>query len=117
MNEFLDHIREQWVFGLALAVGFPAVMVALSELAFSLARAGRTVASSVRFVRTWVVPLVALAVFLRWVVLLPETSLGVRFAETLVSAAAIIAIIGIVNNLMFESAGHGTWRGRVPRLL
>ena len=57
--------------------------MALNELAFALARAGHPVATSVRFFRTWVVPLVALALFLRWVVLLPDTSLGVRLTETL----------------------------------
>jgi small-conductance mechanosensitive channel len=64
-----------------------------------------------------VVPLVALTVFLRWVVLLPESSLGVRLTETLCLAAAIVAIMGVINNLVFESALAGTWQSKVPRLL
>jgi len=117
MNELLNHVREQWAVGLALAIGFPALLVALNELAFALARAGHPVAASVRFIRTWVVPLVALTFFLRWVVLLPESSLAVRLTETVCLATAIVAIMGVINNLVFESARAGTWQSKVPRLL
>jgi small-conductance mechanosensitive channel len=117
MSEFLALVREQWPVALGLAIGFPAVLVALNETAFALARAGHPVASSVRFVRTWVVPLLALAVFLRWVVLLPETSLWVRVVETLCWATAIVAILGLVNSVVFESARPGSWQRKVPKLL
>ncbi len=117
MNELLQHIQEQWAFGLTLVVGFPVVIVALNELAFALARAGRPVAASVRFIRTWVVPLATLTLFLRWVLLLPGTSLGVRLAETLCWAVAVVAVMGVVNNLVFDSARPGTWQSKVPGLL
>lgn len=117
MNELLQRIQEQWAFGLGLVIGFPVVIIVLTELGFRLARAGRPVAASVRFVRTWVVPLVTLAIFLRLVVLLPGTSLSVRLTETLCWATAIIATMGFVNNLVFDSAGSGTWQSKVPRLL
>jgi len=117
MNEFLNHIQEQWQFALGLVVAFPVVLVALNELGFALARAGHPVAASVRFVRTWVVPLVVLTFFLRWVVLLPETSLWVRLTATLCLATVIVAIMSIINNLVFESARQGTWQSKVPRLL
>ena len=117
MNELLNHIRDQWEFALALAVGFPLLLIVLNELAFALARAGKPVAASVRFVRTWVVPLVALTLFLRWVVLLPGTSLAVRLTATLCLATAIVAIMGVINNLVFESALPGTWQSKVPTLL
>ena len=117
MNELLNQLSQQWVFGLGLALGFPALLMALNELAFALARAGQPVAASVRFIRAWVVPLVALTLFLRWVVLLPESSLAVRLTETLCLATAIVAIMGVINNLVFESARAGTWQSKVPRLL
>jgi small-conductance mechanosensitive channel len=117
MNELLNQIQGQWAFALGLVVAFPLLLVALNELAFALARAGHPVAASVRFVRTWVVPLVALALFFRWVVLLPAMSFGVRLTETLCWAAVIVAIMGVINKLVFESARPGTWQGRVPRLL
>ena len=98
-------------------IGFPALLVALSELGFALARAGRPVAASVRFVRAWVLPPVALDLFLRWIVGLPGSSLWVRLTETLCWATAIVAIMGAVNNLVFESAEPGSWQRKVPKLL
>ncbi len=117
MSDLLDLVREQWRVALGLVIAFPALLVMLSEWAFSLARAGRPVAASVRFVRTWVVPLVAVVLFLRWVALMPPTGFAVRMTESLCLAGVIIAIIGVVNNVVFESAQPGSWQRKVPRLL
>ena len=117
MSEVLNLVQAQWLYALALVVGFPALLMALNEWAFALARAGHPVAASVRFVRTWVAPLIALSLFLRWVLLLPATSLWVRLAETIFWAFTIVAIIGVVNNVVFESAQPGSWQRKVPRLL
>ncbi len=59
MSEVLNLVQAQWPYALALVVGFPALLMALNEWAFALARAGHPVAASVRFVRTWVAPLIA----------------------------------------------------------
>ncbi len=117
MSDLLNLVREQWPFALALVIGFPLLLIVLNELGGALARAGHPVAASVRYVRTWVAPLVALSLFLRWVVLLPGTSLPVRFAETLCWATVMVAIIGLVNNVVFESARPGSWQRKVPKLL
>jgi small-conductance mechanosensitive channel len=117
MSELLDQLQGRWAFALALAVGFPLLLVALSELEFALHRAGHPVAGSFRWIRTWVLPLAALTLFLRWVLLLPSTSLLVRIVETLCWTTVIVAIMGAVNNLVFESAQRGTWQHKVPRLL
>ena len=107
MSDLLNLVQAQWRFALALVVGFPLLLVVLNEWGFALARAGHPVAASVRFVRTWVVPLVAVVLFLRWVALVPPTGLAVRLTESLCLAATIIAIIGVVNNVVFESAQPG----------
>ena len=117
MNELLNQLQGRWTVALGLAIGFPVVLVALSELVLVLDRASHPVAGSLRRVRTWVLPLIAIALFLRWVVLLPSTSLLVRLAETLCWAAVIVSLMSIVNNLVFETARQGTWQNKVPRLL
>ena len=117
MSELLNLVQAQWQYALALVIGFPLVLVILNELGFALARAGRPVAASVRFVRTWVAPLVALVLFLKWVVLLPSTGLWMRLTESLCWAVAIVAVIGAINNVVFEAAAPGTWQRKVPRLL
>jgi small-conductance mechanosensitive channel len=117
MSELLNLVQAQWRFALGLVLGFPLLLMLLNEWAFALARAGHPVAASVRFVRTWVVPLFAVVLFLRWVALMPPTGLVVRLTESLCLAATIVAIIGLVNNLVFEAAQPGSWQRKVPRLL
>jgi small-conductance mechanosensitive channel len=117
MNDLLNQLQGRWGFALGLAIGFPLLLVALSELEFALERAGHPVAASFRHVRTWVLPITALTLFLRWVVLLPESSLVIRLTETLCWATVIVAVMGVVNNMVFESARPGTWQKNIPRLL
>jgi len=117
MNELLNQLEGRWIFGLGLAIGFPLLLVVLSEVEFILDRAGHPVSSSFRFFRTWVLPSAALTVFLRWVVLLPEASLFVRVTETLCWGTVILAIMGTANTLVFESARQGSWQSKVPKLL
>src|SRR4051812_10977740 len=117
MNELLNQLQGRWPQALGLAIGFPLLLVALSELVLALDRAGHPVAGSIRCIRTWVLPLIAVSLFLHWIVLLPSTSLPLRLAETLCWAAVIVSIISVVNNLVFETARQGTWQSKVPRLL
>ena len=112
MSDLLNLVEAQWRLALALVVGFPLLLVLLNEWGFALARAGHPVAASVRFVRTWVVPLGAVVLFLRWVALVPPTGLAVRLTESLWLAATIIAIIGIINNVVFESAQPASWQSQ-----
>jgi hypothetical protein len=83
MNELLTQLQGRWLQALGLAIGFPLLLVALSELVLVLDRAGHPMAGTLRRIRTWVLPLIAVSLFLNWVVLLPSTSLVLRLAETM----------------------------------
>jgi small-conductance mechanosensitive channel len=63
------------------------------------------------------VPLLAAHFFLRHVALMPETSLLPRLVATAAWIAAIVGVIGVINNVVFEAAAAGTWQKRVPALL
>ena len=91
--------------------------MALNELGFALVRAGHPIAASVRFVRSWVVPAIALVLFLRHVIGLPGTHLWVRLALTLLWVCVVIAALGAINTVVFEQAAPGSWQSRVPNLL
>ena len=102
MSELLNQLQGRWAFALGLAIGFPLLLVVLSEVGLALERAGHPVAASFRSpphlgassrCRRTLSPLG---------LLLPETSLIVRIIETLCWATVIVAIMGIVNNLVFE---------------
>jgi len=117
MNEFLWGLGVNWTWALGLTIGFPAALVVLNELIFALGRANHPLVRIVRVLRTWVVPSLALVLFLRAVLGKPSTDLWVRLAETLVWVSAVISLLGFVNIMVFERARPGTWQHRVPNLL
>lgn len=117
MTELLEGLGPRWIWALGLTAGFPAALVALNELAFALARANRPSAAFVRAFRTWVVPVLALVVFMRQVLAWPPDNLWVRLAATLFWVSVVVAVLGAINIVVFEHARPGSWQQRVPRLL
>ena len=117
MNQLLADLGAQWMWGLALVVAFPLALLALNELAFELARRGRPLAKSVRFVRTWVLSALALVLLLRKVLNLPGDDLWVRLSLTLFWVCVVLATLGAINTVVFEQASQGSWQSRVPKLL
>ena len=117
MTELFAGVGPRWIWALGLVLGFPAAVVALNELGFALVRAGRPIAASVRFVRSWVVPALALVLFLRHVIGLPGTHLWVRLTLTLLWVCVVMAALGAINTVVFEQAAAGSWQARVPKLL
>lgn len=117
MSELVTGLQDRWPWAVGLALGFPLALVVLNELIFLASRKGHPLVSSYRWFRTWVVPLVALVLFLRFVALLPDASLPRRIAATLAWITTIIGAVGVVNNALFEGATAGSWQQKVPRLL
>jgi small-conductance mechanosensitive channel len=101
----------------AIAIGFPLALVLTTELAFELERRGHPLERSVRWIRNYLLPLVALVLFLRRVVELPPDAVWVRMTETACWVATVIASLGVINRLVFDTARRGSWQARVPRLL
>lgn len=117
MNQLLADLGARWMWALALVLAFPAALLALNELAFELVRGGRPIATSVRFVRTWVLSALVLVLFLRNVLELPRDDLWVRLALTLFWVCVVLAALGAINTVVFEQASQGSWQSRVPKLL
>ncbi|AMY12123.1 Small-conductance mechanosensitive channel [Luteitalea pratensis] len=117
MNQLLADLGARWMWALALVLAFPAALLALNELAFDLVRRGRPIATSVRFVRTWVLSALVFVLFLRNVLDLPGEHLWVRLALTLFWVCVVLAVLGAINTVVFEQASQGSWQSRVPKLL
>jgi len=117
MNELLEDLPVSWQWVALLAIGVPVLLVILNELLFSLVRKGSPIAPTARWTRNWVIPSIAVAAFLRWMLGLPATSLWARIAETACWISIAIAVLSFVNGVVFESARPGSWQQRVPRLL
>jgi small-conductance mechanosensitive channel len=102
---------------LALAVGFPLVLVVLNELILRLERAGRPIASTLRSLRNLVLPTLALMLFLRFVVQRPANDTPVRLVQTALFILLLYVALSFVNVVVFRSARAGSWQSRVPDLI
>lgn len=103
--------------GLALAVGFPLLMIALNELIGRLDRAGLPIVSTLRAVRTLVLPTLGLWLLLRELVGLGPEATAARVVSTLLWIFLLYAGLSFVNDAVFGSPSPGSWRSRVPRLI
>ncbi len=100
----------------ALAVGFPLLLLVLNEAIAACQRRGFFLARTLRTVRSILAPAVALLIFVRSVVGLPPEALVARLAETLFWIAVLATITRVLNDLFFGSAAPGSWQDRVPTL-
>lgn len=101
---------------LALAVGFPLLLLVLNEAIAACHRRGIVLGRTLRTVRSILAPAVALLVFVRSVLGLPPDALVVRLAETLFWMAALATVTRVLNDVFFGSAAPGSWQDRVPTL-
>jgi len=117
MTDIQGLLAGRGVWAAAIAIGFPLALVVATELAFELERRANPLDRSVRWIRNYLLPLVALVLFLRRVVELPPDAIWVRVAETACWVATVIASFGVINRQVFDAARPGSWRAKVPRLL
>ena len=92
-------------------IGFPVLVVLLGEVGNYLRRRGRQYASSVFLIRNVVLPLIALYLIAYYVVDFPADGLINRLFITASVIIGLVAVLGIINGLLFEGAGT-----RVPKL-
>ena len=110
-------LQEDWlVWGLAIIVGFPLIMLGLGELIMQLNKRQNPLVKVAREVRKWVAPLAALFFLLTKVFGIEETSGGIKLLETLAWIAAIASALSLVNILLFTSAKPGSWQAELPKL-
>ena len=101
---------------IAVALGFPIVMLTLNELLTTCQRRGLALAGTVRSARNLVVPAAALYIFARFVVELPQSSTTTRLIETALWVFLLYTALGLINDVVFGDAATGSWRARVPKL-
>lgn len=102
---------------LAVGLGLPLVLIAMTEAIQVAGRRGMPLAAPLRWTRNWVMPGLALVLFLRVGVGLPASSLPVHLAETALWILASAGLLNFINALVFEAAAPGSRIARVPRLL
>jgi len=101
----------------ALVVGFPLVLLVLTELINSGQRHGWPLTPTLRALRTLVVPALAAMLFVTQVWQLPADGIFVRLVQTGFWLCVLYATLAFINDGVFGAAARGSWQERVPTLL
>jgi small-conductance mechanosensitive channel len=120
MSQFLPSYLSNFWPAVALAVGFPLLLLALNEFIAVCHRRGWAVERTMRNLRNLVVPALALLVFVRFVLEWPQDSTASRLVESAFWILLLYALLGVVNDLVFGRGepveGRPRWTDKVPKL-
>ena len=120
MSDLLPSYLSNFWPAVALAIGFPFVLLALNEAISVCRRRGFAVVRTLRNLRNLVVPAAALLIFVRFVLEWPKDSTASRLVESAFWVLVLYALLGVVNDLVFGRAGTSdgrpSWTDRVPKL-
>ncbi|EGJ30868.1 MULTISPECIES: mechanosensitive ion channel family protein [Moorena] len=109
--------NDWFIWAIALGIGFPLLVIILTEITHRLQRRGQPIAVTLRLVRNRVLPVLVFLLFIQNVVELDLDNNVVKLVETLLWIFVIDASLSLINSVLFEAAGENTWRGRIPKLL
>ncbi len=101
---------------IGLAIGFPVLLLILTEIINYCQRKSLPYERILRTLRTLVLPSLALLIFLRFILEIPESSTAVRIIESIFWLTLLYALLGVVNELIFGIAVSTSVRERVPKL-
>lgn len=102
---------------LALALGFPLVVLVLNEAAGRLRRRGSPLADTVVTLRNLVAPAAAVLLFVRGVIEWPQDSTTARLVESAFWVVLLYALLGAVDALVFGLRARGTAPATASRRL
>ncbi len=91
-------------------------MIVLGELLAALERRHNPLAGPLGVVQRLVLPTLAAILWMTRVAGWSREDLGVKLATTAFWIVALVAVLSFFNAILFSSAGHDTWRGRMPQI-
>lgn len=113
----MNSVASVWIVAIALVVGFPLSSVVLGEAIHRLHRRGKSLAATLRVVRNLILPVLAILLFLKYVLEWNADDRLIKVIETLLWVCVIHGALSLLNVVLFEQAEADTWRSRVPKLL
>lgn len=116
MNELFAPTNSNFWPAIGLALGFPAVLLILNEAIAFCERRGQPIERTLRTVRSFVLPCLAVFIFSRYVLGMPEESTTVRVVQTIFLVVLLYALLGVINDIVFGTGDPDSWRTRVPKL-
>jgi len=113
-----DFVQQPWfVPAIIVVVGLPIVMIVLTELHGALVRSGAHGTRVVLLLRNFVAPTGALLLLLAQTADVGSPTVNwVRIVATIFGFLVILALLGGLNLVIFETAKTGSWRSRVPSI-
>jgi small-conductance mechanosensitive channel len=100
-----------------LVVGFPLLLLLLTELISSGQRHRWRLTPTLQALRNLVVPALAVMLFVTQVWRLPADDVFVRIVQTGFWLSVLYATLTFINDGVFGSVQRGSWQERVPKLL
>ncbi len=118
MIAFLDQSLSNLRPALALTVLFPVALLIASEALAAATRRNSIFTGLLRTLRNFVIPALALLIFVRLVLELPDSHIATRLSQTAFYLLLLFAILGVINDVVFGkfSPDINSWRSRVPKL-
>jgi len=97
-----------------LALGFPLLLLVLTELVHSGQRRHWILTPTLQALRNLVVPALAAMFFVTDVWQLPADNIYVRLVQTGFWLCVLYAALSFINDGVFGSTARGSWQERVP---
>lgn len=112
-----DLLSDSWFYwAIGVAVGFPLLLIALTEWQHTLRRRASSLVGPVGLLRNYLAPLGALLLVMVGAVQIPATTTPVRIVGTLVAVVVLILLLAGVRASLFSNAPDSSWRRRVPAI-
>jgi small-conductance mechanosensitive channel len=103
-----------WAVG--TAIGFPVLVILLTELHHALVRRNNRLARQVGLLRNFLLPLAALLLLLVKAAQIPAGDGPVRILSTLFGFLVLVTLLSGLNATVFEGAPEDSWRKRLPTI-
>jgi small-conductance mechanosensitive channel len=114
MSRVVDAPWFYWAVG--VAIGFPILLVALTELQHALRRRGSFLTRPVYLLRTYILPLGALLILLVQAMQISGETTPVRVVATVFGFVVLVLLLSGLNATLFQGAPEGSWRKRIPSI-
>lgn len=114
MSSVLNSAWLAWA--VAVAIGFPVLLVVLTEVHNALRRRGSALARPVQLLRTYILPLGALLVLLVQAMEISDEATSVRLVATVFGVVLLTLVLSGLNATLIQGAPEDSWRRRIPSI-
>ncbi len=108
--------QDFFIWGLILIVVFPLLIVFLSEVIFWLKKHHLSFVSTVQIVRNFVLPSSAAFILFNKILGISGDREPIKIVETLIGIFTIVALLSLINEILFGLVKVGSWQSNIPKL-